>query len=210
MPRPKTLTSKRRGPEEQRVFLNIPYDERFERLYVAYIVGLSALRFFPQATLGISGSRRLDRIASLIESCPYSVHDLSRVQLDRNVPCTPRFNMPFELGLAVAWARSSPRHKWFVFEEVNRRLAKSMSDLDGTDPYIHGGTIRGVMREICNAFVGPDQPTVPQMMRMYRDLRMRVPEILRDAGTSSLFTARVFSELCLAAAGLRSKHLRKG
>lgn len=196
-------------PQEQRVFLNIPYDPRFENLYLAYIVALSALRFFPQATLGISGSRRLDRIASLIESCPYSMHDLSRVQLDRNSPRTPRFNMPFELGLAVAWSRSNPRHKWFVFEEVNRRLAKSLSDLNGTDPYIHGGTIRGVMREVCNAFVGPDQPTVPQMMQMYRDLRMRVPEILRDAGTRSLFTARAFSDLCLAAAALRSKYVKR-
>ena len=192
---------------KQRVFLNIPYDQRFEPLYLAYIVALSALRFFPQATLGISGNRRLDRIASLIESCPFSVHDLSRVQLDRSSPRTPRFNMPFELGLAVAWARSNPRHKWFVFEEVNRRLAKSMSDLDGTDPYIHDGTIRGVMREVCNAFVKPNQPTVPQMMKMYRDLRRAVPKILRDAGTRSLFTARAFADLCLAAAALRGKYV---
>lgn len=196
--------------EQQRVFLNIPYDEHFEPLYLAYITAFSAMGFLPRATLGIGGNRRLDRIASLIESCPYSIHDLSRVQLDANAPRTPRFNMPFELGLAVAWARANPRHKWFVFESVKRRLAKSMSDLDGTDPYIHDGTVRGVMREVCNAFVRPNQPTVPQMMKMYRDLRRNVPKILQNAGTRSLFTARVFSELCLAAAGLRSKHVGTG
>ena len=30
----------------------------------------------------------------------------------------------------------------------------------------------GIMREVCNAFVSPlKQPTVPQMMQMFRDLR---------------------------------------
>jgi hypothetical protein len=197
-------------PKLQRVFINIPYDEPFEPLYLAYITALSAMGFLPRATLGIGGNRRLDRIASLIESCSYSIHDLSRVQLDRNAPRTPRFNMPFELGLAVAWTRANRHHKWLVFESVKRRLAKSMSDLDGTDPYIHDGTVRGVMREVCNAFVRPNQPTVPQMMNMYRSLRRGVPKILNNAGTTSLFTARAFSDLCLAAAGLRSKYVGRG
>lgn len=190
------------------VFLNIPYDPQFTRQYLAYITAVSALSLVPEATLGIAGNRRLDRIASLIERCAFSIHDLSRVQLDRQVPRTPRFNMPFELGLAVAWAQAHPQHKWFVFESMRRRLNKSLSDLDGTDPYIHSGTVRGIMREVCNAFVSPvKQPTVPQMMQMYRELRRDSPRILKNAGAHSLFTARVFSDLCLAAAALRSKYL---
>jgi hypothetical protein len=190
------------------VFLNIPYDPQFTRQYLAYITAVSALSLVPEATLGITGNRRLDRIASLIERCAYSIHDLSRVQLDRHAPRTPRFNMPFELGLAVSWAQAHPQHKWFVFESVRRRLNKSLSDLDGTDPYIHSGTVRGIMREVCNAFVSPvKQPTVPQMMQMYRELRRDSPRILKNAGAHSLFTARVFSDLCLAAAALRSKYL---
>jgi hypothetical protein len=193
---------------KEAVFLNIPYDPQFARLYLAYITALSAMGFLPQATLGITGNRRLDRIASLIESCVYSIHDLSRLQLDRNAPSTPRFNMPFELGLAVAWAQANPRHKWFVFESMKRRLNKSLSDVDGTDPYIHGGTVSGVLREVCNAFVSPGkQPTVPQMLKMYRELRRDSGRILKNAGAQSMFTARVFSDLCLGAAGLRSKYL---
>ena len=190
------------------VFLNIPYDRQFTRQYLAYITAVSAMLLVPEATLGISGNRRLDRIASLIERCAYSIHDLSRVQLDPNVPRTPRFNMPFELGLAVAWAQANPQHKWFVFESMRRRLNKSLSDLDGTDPYIHGGTVRGVMREVCNAFVSPvQQPTVPQMMKMYRELSRNAPEVMRKAGAHSMFTARVFSDLCLGAAALRTKYV---
>lgn len=67
------------------VFLNIPYDDRFRRQYLAYIVGLSQLGLQPRATLGIpGGERRLDRILALIQSCRYSIHDLSRVEIDRN------------------------------------------------------------------------------------------------------------------------------
>jgi hypothetical protein len=51
------------------------------------------------------------------------------------------------------------------------------------------------------------QPTVPQMMEIYFELRRDCPRILRNAGAQSIFTARVFSDLCLAAAGLRSKYL---
>jgi len=193
---------------KEAVFLNIPYDPQFTRQYLAYISALSAMSLVPRATLGITGNRRLDRIAALIESCAFSIHDLSRVQLDRNAPRTPRFNMPFELGLAVSWAQGHRHHKWFVFESQRRRLNKSLSDLDGTDPYIHGGTVSGVMREVCNAFVSPvKQPTVPQMMKMYRELRRDSGRILKNAGAHSVFTARVFSDLCLAAAGLRTKYL---
>lgn len=138
------------------VFLNVPYDEKFRPLYLAYIVGLTQLGLEPRATLGIpGGARRPDRIMELIKSCRFSIHDLSRVELDRFAPRTPRFNMPFELGLSVAWAIQYPnRHTWFVCESENRRLQKSLSDLNGTDPNIHGGTADGVMRELCMSSSG--------------------------------------------------------
>src|SRR5260370_36721199 len=90
--------------ERDACFLNIPYDKQFENLYLAYIVGLTALGFVPRATLGVPrDARRLERILQLIQSCRFSVHDISRIQLDRWPPRAPRFNMPFELGLTVAW-----------------------------------------------------------------------------------------------------------
>lgn len=185
------------------VFVNIPYDERFRRLYLAYIVGLTHLGLEPRATLGIpSGERRLDRILALIQSCRYSIHDLSRVQLDRTPPRTPRFNMPFELGLAVTWAKLHPRrHGWFVLESVVRRLPKSLSDLDGSDPHIHNSTVEGVMRELCNAFVRtrPARPTVPDMMQTYRGLSRKRDAIVAAAGARSVFEARIFDDLCFAA-----------
>lgn len=184
------------------VFLNIPYDKPFENLCLAYVCGISAFGFVPRATLEIpGGARRLDRIFGLIQECRYSVHDLSRVELDRKRPRTPRFNMPFELGLAVAWqSLKKTRHSWFVFESRNYRLTKSLSDLNGTDPYIHGEIIKGIFREICAAFVRPDrQPSIQQMWKIYRDVKRSLPEILKRAGAKSVYSARVFKDICVVA-----------
>jgi hypothetical protein len=152
------------------VFLNVPYDSRFESLFLAYIAGVSAFGMTPRTTLEIPGSeRRLDRIFELIGACPYSIHDLSRVQMDRKAPVTPRFNMPFELGLAVAHEKSGGNHAWFVFEAVDRRLTKSLSDINGTDVYIHRGKITGVFAQLGNAFLRTvPRPTVPQMRTIFR------------------------------------------
>jgi hypothetical protein len=156
--------------------------------------------------LEIPGStRRLDRIVSLIESCQYSIHDLSRVQLDRHPPATPRFNMPFELGLTVGsnTRRSAGAHVWFVFERVPWRLQKSLSDLNGTDVYTHGGTPEGVFRTLLSAFVRQrSQPTVGQMKVIYENLRSNLPLILRETGASSPFEASVFKRLSVYASAL--------
>jgi hypothetical protein len=186
------------------VFLNIPYDDRFLRLYLAYITGLIHLDLKPRATIEIPGGRnRLDKILELIRSCRYSIHDLSRVELDRTPPPTPRFNMPFELGLAVASAKlGGTPHDWFVFETVHRRASKSLSDLSGTDPNIHHGTVEGVMRELCNSFVRQsrgERASVPQMMKTYRAVSRLVGEIQRKTKARSLFEASAFQQICFAA-----------
>jgi hypothetical protein len=100
------VPKKRRPPAE--VFLNVPYDRKFENLFLAYIAGISAFGLAPRATLEIRTSqRRLEKIRNLIALCGYSIHDLSRVELDASAPRVPRFNMPFELGLAVAHQMTS-------------------------------------------------------------------------------------------------------
>ena len=83
---------------------------------------------------------------------------------------------------------------------VRRRINKSLSDLDGTDAYIHDGTIHGVFREMGNAFVGSArQPTVAEMQQIYRVLRTQLPGILRNAGAADPFNARVVKDSCILA-----------
>ena len=190
--------SKLEFPNPSDVFLNIPYDQRFLDLFLAYVAGLSALGLFPRATLEIpGGERRLERIFDSIRACASSLHDLSRVELDEKRPITPRFNMPFELGLAVAWEKLEPgRHTWFVFETKLRRAEKSLSDLSGTDVYVHEGKPRGIFRELCSAFVRTQrQPDVEQMDLIYKRLKQALPDLLRKAGSRTAFQARVFSDV---------------
>jgi hypothetical protein len=192
---------KRLRSAERSVFLNVPYDSAFENLYLAYIAGLSAFGLIPRATLEIPTSRRrLERIRQLIEHCAYSIHDLSRVQLNARAPRVPRFNMPFELGLAVAQDAGHRRDTWYVCETVPHRISKSLSDLDGTDVRIHRGTVRGVFGAICDIFVRKTrQPSVQDMYRIYLVLRRNLPKIMRQAGATDPYGARAFQDLVLAA-----------
>jgi hypothetical protein len=183
------------------VFLNIPYDREFEPLYLAYIVGLYQLGLEPHLASGIpGGKRRLSRILTLIRSCRYSIHDLSRVELSPYGLGTPRFNMPLELGMTITWAElNEASHTWFVMESSPRRLDQSTSDLGGTDPNIHLGTVEGILSELRSAFVHKDAPPFPQMMGAYRIVEGSMEFILSNAGTRNVFSASVFKELCFTA-----------
>lgn len=183
-------------------FINVPYDESYEDLYLGFIAGLSGFGLTPRATLEIPGSqRRLDRIVRLLRSCRYSFHDLSRVELDLTPPPTPRFNMPFELGLAVALEKTQrQRHEWFVFETKGHRVWKSLSDLGGTDEYLHAGSPQGLLRALTNALVRRRrQPTLEELEEVYKDLKAFAALLRRRLRRASLFEARPFRELVVAA-----------
>lgn len=201
MPLPRT--------DQKAVFLNIPYDEEFRKLYPAYIVGIYQLGLVPFITSGVpGGERRLDRILALIQNCRYSIHDLSRVELSTTPPATPRFNMPLELGLTITWSKLHPkRHTWFLWETEPRTVQKSLSDLDGTDAYIHGGTVEGLFSELRNAFVSRHSPSVGAMMTAYKTVERKITRILTKAGTRNVYAASVFAELCFLAeeAALRTE-----
>jgi hypothetical protein len=192
---------RKRGRQES-AFLNIPYDRPYEPLYLAFIAGLCAFGLRPRATIEIPSSRRrLERIVELIRGCRYSFHDLSRVQLDRNSPATPRFNMPFELGLAVGWELGAdPKHEWFVFESKHHRLEKSLSDLNGTDPHVHDGTAYGVLRGLTNALTRKiHDPNLAELDAIYRDLNKAAREVRLEMKGGSLFEARPFKHLVFVA-----------
>lgn len=189
-------------PPRESAFLNIPYDREFEDLYLAYVAGLVSFGWTPRAAVEVPGGvRRLDRFVDLIRECAYSFYDLSRVEVDASPPPTPRFNMPFELGLAVASERAMRRkHTWFVFEAVDRRAEKSLSDLKGTDIYVHGGSPTGVFRELGNALVRARRsPKVADMEFVFSDLKTMLPVLMAETAARSAFEARVFRDLVVYA-----------
>lgn len=194
-------------------FLNVPYDRKYESLFLAFITGLCGFGLTPRATVEIPGSqRRLERILHLISECSYSFHDLSRVTLDRNPPAAPRFNMPFELGLAVATSLAPPTsHQWYLFESKPYRLTKSPSDLNGTDPYIHDNRPEGVLRELTNALVRErNSPSLEDLKVLYAKVRKEASKLKRDSDGASLFEARPFHDLVVLATEICSERRSRG
>ena len=114
-------------------------------------MGVTALGRDPHSVLELpdTGQERSRRIFALMRRCRISIHDLSLVSVAGNKRL-PRFNMPFELGLAVALSRMNPSYRFFIFEAKRYRLSKTLSDLAGHDPEIHSGTPRGVLEGLLN------------------------------------------------------------
>jgi len=183
-----------RARQIESVFINIPYDSGFEDLYLAYIVGLTQLGL----TLAVPNQGRLDTIIELIEKSPYSIHDLSRIELSKRVP---RFNMPLELGLALYRAHiTRGKHRVYIFETKAFRAQRSTSDVNGIDPKIHGGKPTILMARLRDIFRQPgDSTTVPEMLAGYRAIKGRLPEFRKNAGGRSLFEAAIFEDIALAA-----------
>ena len=193
------------SPIAQNVFLNVPFDSRYSGLFTALIGGLTALGYEPHCVLEVpsGGQNRLDRIYTLIESCGASIHDLSRVSLSGPFR-VPRFNMPFELGIAYALTRKQP-HQFFVFEAKDYRLQASLSDLNGHDPHIHEGTQDGILRCLLDCFAfGTPTGALPfvVLQSLTRKLNRSVQILQRERGLRSPFHPYLFRQTVQAASEL--------
>ena len=122
-------------PDPQSVFLNVPFDRSYEKIFIALIAALVSLGRVPHSVLEIPdmGQGRMSRILDLMSRCRVSIHDLSRVG-------TPvRFNMPFELGIAYSLFHIMRKHNFIIMEAKKHRLDRTLSDLKAIDPKIHEG-----------------------------------------------------------------------
>jgi hypothetical protein len=188
------------GRGNQSVFLNVPFDRAYEPLFIALVGGLVGLGRTPRCVLELPPSaRRLDRIFALLRSCRVSVHDLSRVTLTDRPFRAPRFNMPFELGLACAVGQSGWEHRFFVFEEKQYRLSVSLSDLNGYDPVIHGGTRRGILGALLTSFGARSSPELADLVRLTNRLGIVARELKRRHGAPLIFDRQLFRLLVTAA-----------
>lgn len=135
------------------VFVNAPFDEDYLPLLRALLFTIHACGFTARTALedvGGAGSR-LQKIVRLIDETMYSVHDLSRMSLDR-VSGLPRFNMPFELGLAVGAVRYGgiDGRDLLVLCETEHQDKVALSDMAGQDAKAHDNTPRKVIDGVRN------------------------------------------------------------
>ncbi|HEX6084526.1 MAG TPA: hypothetical protein VF266_08365 [Thermoanaerobaculia bacterium] len=182
-------------------FINLPYHRRYERVYLAFIAGVAGYGFDPIAAVHSPASRyQLDRIYDLIAGAQLSLHDLSWMSVDAKPPRTPRLNMSFELGLAVAISRTpGANHRWFVFDTVPYRLDKALSDLGGIRPRIHDRTPESVLRALMNALARErHQPTLSNLLDVYARVEQMARDIKRDY-SRDLFDSRPFADLVYVA-----------
>ena len=187
----------------------MPYNKRYERVFLAFIAGIAGHGLRPTAAVHDPSSRyQLDRIYDLIAEAHFSFHDLSWMALDRKAPRTPRLNMAFELGLAVAIARQPDSdHQWFVFDTVRYRLDKALSDLGGVRPRIHDFTPEGVLSALMNALARErHRPTLADLMKIYREVEKGARRIKRKY-SNDLFDTRPFGELVLVAIDTSNKFI---
>jgi hypothetical protein len=90
----------RRKEYEQNVFINCPFDSEYAPIFEAIVFAVNDAGFRPKcARERLDSSQvRLQKIVTLISASRFSIHDLSRTDLD-DVNALPRFNMPLELGI---------------------------------------------------------------------------------------------------------------
>jgi hypothetical protein len=98
-----------------------------------------------------------------------------------------------------------------VFEAKQRRLLKSLSELAGTDAYVHGGRPRGLFHQLSNALVRSEHPpAVGEMASVHPGLQLALPGIKKRAGARPAFEPSVFAELVFTARALSLELRRSG
>jgi hypothetical protein len=164
------------------VFINCPYDHDFASLFDAIVFSTVCCGFLPRSALesGSVAEPRMERITRAIFSSKYSIHDLSRCrgEGDENLA---RFNMPLELGIAMArrYTKSSPklRHDWLLLVPETHKYVQFLSDLAGYDPYRYDGNVTTLVPKIISWLATrPDAVETPTP----RDVLAALPAFLSD------------------------------
>lgn len=173
------------------VFINCPFDSKYWPLFYAITFTVYRCGFYPKCSLEEDDSSefRLSKILAIINDCKYSIHDLSRTELDEKNKL-PRFNMPFELGLFWATKQfGNGRHKYkkaIILDRRMYRYQKFISDLNGIDPRIHSNDQKKVIRIVRNWLRTSSRrkglPGDVTIWNEYSKFKKQLPKILSNAG----------------------------
>jgi len=123
------------------VFINCPFDSAYRPLFEAIVFAVHDAGFRPKCARERldSSEVRLQKIVTMIRESRFSIHDLSRTELDSS-SALPRFNMPLELGIDLGCKAFSRRHKdksFLIFDSEKYRFQSYISDISGQDIHQH-------------------------------------------------------------------------
>ncbi len=114
--------------------------------------------------------------------------------------------MPFELGIAYTLRRIERVHKFVLLESKRHRLQRTLSDLNGFDPGIHGGTATGMISCVLSSLGKPrNNPDLRRIESIRRKLWKTVPFIKRNHGRTGSYSRAIFAEIVQAAILLARK-----
>jgi len=132
------------APFARCVFVNCPFDDTYLPLLHTLLFTIHDCGFVARIAVEDTGGSemRIDKITRIIRESCYSIHDISRVETD-GTSGLPRFNMPFEAGLALGATRferarpARPRRDFLLLDAVRHRDRQTLSDLAGQDAKAH-------------------------------------------------------------------------
>ena len=158
---------------------------------LAIVFAIYDMGFRPKCAKDISnaGQPRFNKIQDLIETCKYSIHDISRTELDA-INGLPRFNMPLELGLDLGCRRYGAAHlheKVILILDVERfRFQRFISDLAGQDIEAHNGEVERAITRVRNWLrleVDPrlvKTPSGPAIYQRYQAFELLLPDVCEE------------------------------
>jgi hypothetical protein len=173
---------------EQNVFINCPFDTEYASIFEAIVFAVNDAGFRPKcARERLDSSQiRLQKIADLISASRYSIHDLSRTELD-DAHALPRFNMPLELGIDLGCKTFHPEcsdKSLLIFDSEQYRFQKFVSDLGGQDIHQHSNNPKVAVTRVRNWLRTESGkngiPGGPAIYARYEAFRSDLPEICSE------------------------------
>lgn len=176
--------------ERGSIFVNCPFDDVYRPIFDAVTFAIIACGFRVASALQVadSGELRLDKLYRLIANAAYSVHDISRVEVD-GTSGLPRFNMPIELGIALGHGRYAdrrPKPRLLILDSERYRYQVFASDLAGLDIAEHGndaGRAIGCVRDFLASDVRA-LPTSDRIVGLYRAFERSLSDLAGEQDQS--------------------------
>ena len=167
------------------VFINCPFDRRYEPTFRALIFAVYACEFRPRSALELDdgGQTRIEKLIGIIKECRFGIHDLSRTELDEDSQL-PRFNMPLELGMFLGakhfGGTGSKAKRILILDLEQYRYQRFISDLAGMDIHQHGGDPIIALREARDWLANVsrrDLPSAEKITRLFNAFMAQLPDL---------------------------------
>ena len=174
------------------VFLNCAFDTKYTRIREAIVFTIYFTGFRPRCALELDDSAiiRLHKIMRIIEESAYSIHDISRTELDSKTRL-PRFNMPLELGIFLGCnefgGSNHNKKSCLILDKRPYRYQKFISDIAGQDIKSHENNVEIVIAVVRNWLSNKSGKTIPggkEIYKRYLQFRRDLPRMCKIAKTS--------------------------